>query len=105
MFGGKDMSKMMKQMGVKMDEIDAERVEIDLGDSKLVFSNPDVSKIDAQGNEVFQLTGSYTEESKEETVDEDDVELVMEKTEASREEAEEALLDSSDPAEAIMKLQ
>ena len=105
MFGGNDMSKMMKQMGVDMDELDAERVEIDLGDSKLVFKNPGVSKIDAQGKEVFQLTGSYSEESKEETVDEEDIELVMDKTGVSEEEAEEALKDSEDPADAIMKLQ
>lgn len=105
MFGGNDMSKMMKQMGVDMDELDAERVEIDLGDKKLVFNDPGVSKIDAQGKEVFQLTGSYSEESKEETVDEEDIELVVEKTGVSEEDAEEALRDSEDPADAIMKLQ
>mgnify|MGYP006268179373 CR=1 FL=1 len=107
MFGGKDMAKMMKQMGVDMDELDAEKVEVDLGDKKLVFKNPSISKIDAQGNEIFQLQGKYSEEEKssEPEVEEEDIDLVVEKTGASREEAEEALKDSDEVADAIMSLQ
>lgn len=104
MFGGKDMSKMMKQMGVDMDELNAEKVEIDLGDTKLVFKKPEVSRIDAQGKEIFQLAGNYSKEKKD-AVDEEDIEMVMEKTGASESEAEEALKASDDPAEAIMSLQ
>lgn len=102
MFGGKDMSKMMKQMGMDMDEIDADKVTVEVGDKKLVFENPDLSKIKAQGQEIFQLQGDYKEEQ---SVNEDDVELVMEKTDASREEAINALDDSDDVAEAVMSLQ
>ncbi len=98
------MAQMMKQMGVDMDELDAEKVEIDLGDKKLVFSNPEVSRINAKGNEVFQLNGKYSKEEKN-AVDEQDLEMVLEKTDASRSEAKEALKDSKDPAEAIMSLQ
>lgn len=102
MFGGKDMSKMMKQMGVDMEEIDADRVVVEIGDRKLVFENPSLSKINAQGQEIFQLQGDYSEQ---EDVSQQDVELVMEKTGASEEEAREALEDADDVAGAVMELQ
>lgn len=103
MFGGKDMSKMMKQMGMDMDELDAEKVEVHLSNGKkLVFSKPELSKIDVQGQELFQLQGSYTEK---EDVSDEDVELVMEKVDCSKEEAKEALKSSDDVAGAIMELQ
>lgn len=101
--GGKDMAKMMKQMGIDMEEIDADKVEVKVGDKKLVFSNPSLSKMNAQGQEVFQLQGDYTEESA--GVPDEDVELVMEKTGASEEEAREALEGAEDVAEAVMELQ
>ena len=96
------MSKMMKQMGVDMEEIDADKVEIKIGDKKLVFSDPDLSKIEAQGQEIFQLQGDYSEEQE---VSQEDVELVMEKTDASEDEAREALENSGDVASAVMDLQ
>lgn len=103
MFGGNDMAKMMKQMGMDMEEIDAEKVEVHLsGDKKLVFENPQLSKIEAKGQEIFNLQGSYSEE---EEVQEEDIELVMEKTEASREEALSALKSEGDVAGAVMELQ
>lgn len=102
MFGGKDMAKMMKQMGVDMEEIDAEKVEVTVGDRKLVFRNPELSKIEAQGQEIFQLQGDYEEV---EDISSEDVELVMEKTGCSEEEAREALEDADDVAEAVMNLQ
>ncbi len=102
MFGGQDMSKMMKQMGMDMDEIDADKVTVEIGDKKLVFENPSLSKIEAQGQEIFQLQGDYSEED---SVSEEDVELVMQKTDASEEEAKEALQESDDVADAVMQLQ
>ncbi|AOV94413.1 hypothetical protein AQV86_00635 [Nanohaloarchaea archaeon SG9] len=103
MFGG-NMQQMMKQMGVDMEEINADKVEVHVGDKKMVFNSPEISKIDAQGQEMFQLQGNYTEEQKDTGPEEDDIELVMEKTEASREEAEQALENSDDVAEAVMEL-
>ena len=98
---GNDMSKMMKQMG--MDEIDAEKVEVHLSNGKkMVFNSPNLSKIEAQGQEIFQLQGNYDEET---SIPEEDIELVMEKTEASREEAEKALESEGDVAGAVMELQ
>ena len=107
MFGGKDMAKMMKQMGVDMDEINADKVEVHMGDEKLVFKNPSISKIDAQGNEIFQLQGNYSKEEKssEEEVPDEDIDLVVDKTGVSRDEAEEDLKDVDEVADAIMELQ
>ena len=99
------MSKMMKQMGIDMEELDADKVEVTIGDKKLVFSNPQISKIDAKGQEMFQLQGDYSEESVETGPDLEDVELVVEKTGASEEDAKKALEDNDDVAGAVMDLQ
>lgn len=103
MFGG-NMQQMMKQMGVDMEEIKADKVEVHIGDKKMVFNNPDLSKIDAQGQEMFQLQGNYTQEEKETGPADEDIELVMEKTDCSRKEAEQALKNAEDVAEAVMEL-
>lgn len=96
------MSKMMKQMGMDMEEIDADRVVVEIGDKKMVFENPELSKISVQGQDMFQLQGDYSEE---EDVSGEDVQLVMEKTGASEEEAKKALEDNDDVAGAVMDLQ
>ncbi len=98
------MQQMMKQMGVDMEEIKADKVEVHIGDKKMVFNDPEVKKMDAQGNEMFHLMGNYTQEEKETGPADEDIELVMEKTDCSREEAEEALTDAEDVAEAVMEL-
>ena len=103
MFGGKDMTKMMKQMGMNMDEIDAEKVEVHLSDDqKMVFKKPSLSKIEAQGQEIFQLQGNYTKET---SIPDEDIELVMEKADTSRQEAKKALEEEGDVAEAVLSLQ
>ncbi|MFB6158149.1 MAG: nascent polypeptide-associated complex protein [Candidatus Nanohalobium sp.] len=102
MFGG-NMQQMMKQMGVDMEEIDADKVEVHVGDRKMVFSNPQLSKINAQGQEMFQLQGDYSEQEKGPS--QDDIDLVQEKTGCSEEEAREALKEAEDVAEAVMEVQ
>ncbi|MEF8880753.1 MAG: nascent polypeptide-associated complex protein [Candidatus Nanohaloarchaea archaeon] len=104
MFGG-NMQQMMKQMGMDMDEINADKVEIHVGDKKMVFSNPEVKKIDMPNQgEMFNLTGNYSEKEAQ-TVSEEDIELVVQKTDCSEEEARQALQESEDVAEAVMEVQ
>ena len=83
MFGGIDprkMQAMMKQMGIKQDEIEASRVVIERADGgKIIIENPAVTKIDMKGQESWQITGEAHEEIAEGVTDED-VRLVMEKT-------------------------
>ena len=107
MFGGidpKKMAAMMKQMGIKQEEIAAERVIIEKSDGKIIIENPNVQKIVMQGQESWQITGTAREENVEEGVTEDDIKMVMEKTGASEKEARAALEETGDIAEAIVKL-
>ncbi|MDZ5812498.1 nascent polypeptide-associated complex protein [Halorubrum sp. AD140] len=66
MFGGggmnpRKMKQMMKQMGIDVQELDAERVVIETADGDLVFDDAQVTKMDAQGQETYQIVGSPEE--------------------------------------------
>ena len=113
MFGGggggmnpQKMQQMMEQMGVDMDELDAEEVIIRLGDgTDLVFQDPEVTRMDARGQQTYSVVGEPDEErdsSAIEAGDEDDdsgvpeipqsdVDIVAERTGASEADAREAL--------------
>jgi nascent polypeptide-associated complex subunit alpha len=97
----KKMQSMMKQMGINQEEISASRVIIEKEDgNKIIIKNPSITKIKMQGQESFQIAG----EIEEEDFSEEDIEMIMEKTSCTREEAEEALEETGDLAEAILKL-
>ncbi len=100
----KKMQAMMKQLGIKQEEINAKRVIIEKEDGNIVIENPNVQKIVMQGNESFQISGEVREESKSEGFSDEDVKMVAEKTGKSEEEARDALEETQDIAEAIMKL-
>lgn len=108
MFGGINpgqMKAMMQKLGMKQEEIEAERVIIEKADSKIVIEPVNVQKIVMQGQTSFQISGEIREETKAEGVREEDVKLVMEKTGASKKEALDALKQTGgDIAEAIVKL-
>ncbi len=100
----KQMKKMMKQMGIDMDEIEAEEVIIRTKSEELIFKNPTVTKISAKGVESFQIVGSYEVVERIE-ISEEDVKLVAEQAGVSLEEARKALIESKgDIAEALIKL-
>lgn len=102
----KQMKKMMKQMGIEMEEIDAEEVVIRTADEELIFHNPTVSKISARGVETFQIVGEYEVIKKAPQINEEDVRLVMEQANVDEETARKALEEAGgDLAEALMKLQ
>ncbi len=99
------MKKMMKQMGIEMETIEAEEVIIRTKDEELIFKNPTVNKISARGIETFQVTGNY-EVVERISISEEDVKLVMEQAGVSEEEARKALEEAKgDIAEALLKLQ
>jgi len=108
MFGGidpKKMQAMMRQMGIKQEEISANRVIIEGSDKNIIIENPNVQKIVMQGQESWQITGQAREEQIEEEIKDSDIQLVAEKTGKSEEQARKALEESKgDIAEAIMKL-
>ena len=129
MFGGgggldpRKMEQMMKQMGIDTEEIDATEIVIRTGDEELVFTDADVTKINAQGQQTYQIVGEpETRESgsdsgvggeagsdpaiEEADIPADDIEIVAMRTGASEDEAREALEDADgDLATAVEKLE
>ncbi len=96
----RQVKRMMQQMGIKSNDMDGvEEVRIVLRDKVIVLKEPNVSVIEVQGNKTYTIVG------KEEVVDkgaasnlsqdtnlkEDDIKLVMEKANVTREKAIEAL--------------
>ena len=100
----KDMKKVMKRMGIKQEEIEANEVIIKCADKELIIKNPQVSKINAMGQETLQVTGDIEERSLEEFTEED-VKVVMEKTNCSADEARKVLeKNKGDLAKSILDL-
>ena len=55
-FNKKQLEQAMKQMGVKQENIEAEKVIIKTRDKNLVIENPEVTKINMMGQESLQIT-------------------------------------------------
>jgi nascent polypeptide-associated complex subunit alpha len=114
------LKSMMAKMGIKSEEIDAEKVTITCKDVEIVISNPSVTRIEAQGVTSFQIGGEIEEreisqpapsgqaasgDAKVEITD-DDIRMVSENTGVSDlERVRKALEDTNgDIAKAIMNL-
>ena len=92
----------MKQMGMVQENVPASKVIIEKTDgSKTIINNPSITKIKMQGQETFQISGEINEEIENL---EDDVKTIIEKTNCTEQQAEEALKQTGDLAEAILKL-
>lgn len=76
------LKNMMAQMGIKTSEIDAVRVVIECGDKNIIITAPQVTKINAQGVDSFQITGSVSEQQKGVAIEPtaEDIEMVSEQT-------------------------
>jgi len=68
MFGGgggglnpRKMKQMMEQMGIDVEELDATEVVIRTDDGDLVFEDADVTRMDARGQETYQIVGEPIE--------------------------------------------
>ena len=107
----KMMRQMMKQMGIKTEELqNVEEVVITTKDRRYVLKNPEVTAISAPGQKSYQVVGeAIIEEKMGETIEaikKEDIELVAKQANVSKEEAKEALTKSDgDLAEAILSLQ
>ncbi|MCU4751657.1 nascent polypeptide-associated complex protein [Halobacteria archaeon AArc-curdl1] len=113
MFGGggglnpRKMEQMMKQMGIDVDELEAEEVIIRTADYDLVFNDADVTKMDARGQETYQVIGTPEErergsaggeaagdsgaEADSSAIPESDIEIVAARTGVSESDAKAAL--------------
>lgn len=125
MFGGgggglnpRKMEQMMKQMGIDVEDIDAEEVIIRTAEHDLVFNDAEVTKMDARGQETYQVIGSPekveagsaggadTGGDAGPSIPDDDVELVAMRADVSEDEAREALeANDGDLAAAVESLE
>ncbi|WP_284007540.1 nascent polypeptide-associated complex protein [Haloarcula pelagica] len=129
MFGGgggmnpRKMKQMMEQMGIDMDDIDAEEVIIRTPDEELVFTDAEVQLMEAQGQKTYQVVGEPEsrelgagEPNEDDTdaddgdddsaIDADDVELVAMRAGVDEETAREALeANDGDLADAVDQLE
>ena len=128
MFGGgggglnpRKMKQMMEQMGIDIEDIDAEEVIIRTAEEDLVFSDAEVQLMDAQGQQTYQVIGdpesrergaggeadeAETAEGDDGGIPDEDVELVATRTGASTADAREALeATDGDLAAAVERLE
>lgn len=115
--GGMDprrMKQMLRQFGIKTEDITAKRVTFELeGGKKLVVDNPQVSAVDMGGQKTYTVMGEAREEAgaaekagtDETGIPGSDIEMVAEQAKVSKEKARKALEETKgDIAEAIEKL-
>lgn len=103
----KKIQGMMSKMGIKQENIEATRVIIEQENKNIIIENPQIIKINMQGNENFQISGDIREENKEDEGKnkEQDIKTIMEKTGKNKEQATKALEEANnDLAEAILSL-
>ena len=100
------MQQAMKKMGISQVDIPATEVIIRQEDRELVFTNPQVAKVNMMGQNTYQIVGEPEERGYASEISDDDVKTVMDQAEVDEESARQALEDSEgDIAEAIMKIQ
>jgi len=102
----KQMQKLMKQLGIKMEELEGvKEVVIKLENKEIIIKDAAVTVVTAMGEKNYQIVGK--EEVREVlNIPEEDIKLVMEQTGVDYETAKKALEETKgDLAEAILKLQ
>jgi len=129
MFGGgggglnpRKMKQMMEQMGIDFEELDANEVIIRTDDEDLVFDDAEVTRMDAQGQQTYQVVGEPEsrdagaldaatgdadgDEGGDAAVPDEDVQIVSQRTGASEAAAREALeANNGDLAAAVDSLE
>ena len=102
----RQMNQMMKRLGIQVKEIEnVKKVIIQTDTKEYIFDEADVTMMDAQGQKTYQITGKPRIVAKKEEIPKEDIDLVVEQTGKSVEEAKKALEETKgDIAEAILKL-
>jgi nascent polypeptide-associated complex subunit alpha len=110
----KQMERMMRQMGVKVEEIEGvSKVVIFSAKGEIVITNPQVTKTKIMGQVMYQVTGEESAsgtspakaEAEKQAFSEEDVTLVADQAKTTKEKARKALAESKgDIAEAIISL-
>lgn len=132
MFGGggmnpRKMKQMMEQMGIDVTEIDAEEVVIRMADEELVFGDAEITRMDAQGQQTYQIVGepesrergagdsessesdgdaATSDDGGDAAIPDDDVQIVAQRADVDADAAREALeAEDGDLAAAISRLE
>ena len=105
----KQLERMMKQLGIKTEEVKAKRAVFELENgSRIVIESPSITSMTMQGKKTFTVMGNEKQEQRgqeQQGIQEEDIEMVMQQAGASREEAKKALEENQgDIAKAIMEL-
>lgn len=105
------MQTVMKRMGIKVEEVDAERVVIEGVEKNIVIENPQVMLTRMPNQEMFQVSGDVSEVDKTEEaavdvrISDDDISMVADQAGVGKQQAKEMLEETrGDIAEAIMRL-
>lgn len=100
------MASMMKQMGIDINEIEnVQEVIIRTSEKDIIFKDAQVTIMDAKGMKTYQVMGTPQEIAREAAIPQEDIQLVMEQTQSSEDDARDALKESKgDIAAAILKL-
>ena len=97
------MQRMMKQMGIKNEEMDAERVIIEGKSKKIIIENPSVNIVIMQGKKTYTIMGDETEEEK--GISKEDIDMVVKQANVSEKKAEAGLKkNEGDIATTILEL-
>ena len=109
--GGRDATRMMQKMGMKVDAIpDVSEVIIRTPSREIVIDAPAVTIVTVQGQTMYQIAGGEVSEAASQatalpTVPDADVQIVAQQSGKSMEEARRALTDAQgDLAKAILLL-
>jgi nascent polypeptide-associated complex subunit alpha len=102
----RQMKKLMKQLGIKMEELEGvKEVVLKLEGKEIVLKDPVVTVMVVQGEKTYQIVPGSEEVREVLEIPEEDIELVMEQAGVDRETALKALKETKgDIAEAILKL-
>lgn len=106
--GNREMRRMLDKMGLEMKEMDSvEEVIIKTDTKELYLIKPQVVEMKGKDSTIFQVVASDIEERKKEipSFKEEDVILVMQQANVTKEKAIQSLIDSNgDIAQAILGL-
>ena len=102
----KQMNQMMRKLGINVKDVkNVEKVIIQTDTKEYVFSDAEVTIMNAQGQKTFQIVGNPVIKSRKEEIPVDDINLIVDQTGKTFEESKEALEKTKgDIAEAILLL-
>lgn len=104
----RQMQQMMRKMGIQQEDIEADEVIIKTAEKTIRILNPSVAKVNAMGQETFQISGGEVVEEEMDTtpqIDAEDIATVMEQAQVDEQTASQAILDANgDLAQAILTL-